>query len=108
MYQNSDVNQELRERLPRASKTDPLKKGQEGGDISEGSKSDPFKSVKEVTDTEESSIEEQIVVEVEEQAMRFVPKTPNNADTQNYYCNYPKIWLMWNFQRELCPEMQTE
>ena len=70
MYRNPDVNQELRERLPRANKTDPLKKGQDGGDVSECSKSDPFKSVREVTDTEESSIEEQIVVEVEETAMR--------------------------------------
>ena len=70
MYKNPEVNQELRERLPRANKTDPLKKVQEGGDTSECSRSDPFKSLRQVTDTEESSIEEQIVVEVEETAMR--------------------------------------
>ena len=69
MYQNSEVNQELRDRLPRANKTDPLKKGKETHDISESSKSDPFKKETEVQDTEESSIEEQIVVEVNEKTM---------------------------------------
>lgn len=72
MYQNPEVNQELRDRLPRANKTDPLKKIKEVGDTSEDSKSDPFKRVKEVEDTEESSIEEQIIVEVEDKAMRLV------------------------------------
>ena len=69
MYQNPDVNQELRERLPRSNKTDPLKK--EVGDISESSKSDPFKKEPEPQDTDESSIEEQIVVEVNEKVMRY-------------------------------------
>ena len=68
MYQNPDVNQELRERLPRSNKTDPLKK--EVRDISESSKSDPFKKEPEPQDTDESSIEEQIVVEVNEKVMR--------------------------------------
>ena len=72
MYKSPEVNQELRERLPRANKSDPLRKDKEAGDISESTRSDPFKKESEVQDTEESSIEEQIIVEVEEKNMRCV------------------------------------
>lgn len=48
MYGRSEVNQELRERLPRSSKSDPFKK-------------------EDVTDTDLSSIEEQIVADDEEE-----------------------------------------
>lgn len=53
MYQNKDVNEELRERLPRANKSDPFKKVDN-----------------EVSETDLSSIEEQIVIEEEDKSSR--------------------------------------
>lgn len=51
MYANDDVNQELRERLPRAGKSDPFKC-----------------EVRELSESDISEIEEQIVVEEETSA----------------------------------------
>ena len=51
MYRNPEVNQELRDRLPWANKSDPFKK-------------------EEVTETDNSSIEEDIVAEEESQSQR--------------------------------------
>ena len=30
-------------------------------------------------------------------------KTPKHLDTRKIYCNNPKIWLLWSFHREMCP-----